>query len=84
MAAAREVVLTGCLGGVGLGLDDQNRVTMLRPGGPAAASGQLALGDRILSADALPLEGRAASCPGPPPLLEGLRGSDRELLVTTP
>ena len=77
-------MLTGCLGGVGLGLDDQNRVTMLRPGGPAAASGQLALGDRILSADGQPLEGSAASCPRPPPLLEGLRGSDEELLVPPP
>ena len=53
-----EVVLTGCAKGVGLGLNDQNRVTLLEPGGPAAASGLLGLGDRVVSVDSRPLEGR--------------------------
>ena len=58
MRGVSEVVLTGCAEGVGLGLDDQNRVTLLKPGGPAAASGLLGLGDRVVSVDSHPLEGR--------------------------
>ena len=46
-----EVVLEGCQAGVGLGLDDQNRVTMLKPSGRAAVSGLFALGDRIVTVD---------------------------------
>ena len=36
-----EVALTGCASGVGLGLDHTNRVTTLKQGGPAAASGRI-------------------------------------------
>ena len=46
-----EVVLEGCQAGVGLGLDDQNRVTMLKPSGRAAVSGLFALGDHIVTVD---------------------------------
>merc|ERR1740130_728187 len=47
----QEVVLDGCQAGVGLGLDDNNRVTILKPNGRAAASGLLGLGDRIVTVD---------------------------------
>ena len=46
-----EVVLDGCQAGVGLGLDDHNRVTMLEPSGRAAVSGLFGLGDRIVTVD---------------------------------
>ena len=47
----QEVVLDGCQAGVGLGLDDKNRVTMLKPDGRAAVSGLFGLGDRIVTVD---------------------------------
>lgn len=47
----QEVVLDGCHAGVGLGLDDTNRVTLLKPQGRAAVSGLFGLGDRIVSLD---------------------------------
>ena len=60
--AGREhqiVTIHGCLAeGVGLGLDNDNRVTLLRPGGPAAVSGLLKIGDRVLSVDGAVLSGR--------------------------
>ena len=53
-----EVVLTGCSGGVGLGLDDDNCVTEVVPGLPAGLSGRIAVGDRVVSVDSQPLGGR--------------------------
>ena len=47
----QEVVLDGCQAGVGMGLDDHNRVTMLKPSGRAAVSGLFGLGDRIVTVD---------------------------------
>jgi len=40
-----EVLLSGCLWGLGLGLDHANRVTVVKPGSPAAASGLIKVGD---------------------------------------
>ena len=42
-----SVTLTGCSDGVGVGLDTQNRVDMLTPGKPGAAS--LQMGDKIIT-----------------------------------
>ena len=53
-----EVVLTGCSGGVGLGLDDDNCVTEVVPGLPAGLSSRIAVGDRVVSVDGQPLGGR--------------------------
>ena len=39
-----EVALIGCAFGLGLGLDHSNRVTVLKPGEPAAASGRIQVG----------------------------------------
>jgi len=54
----QEVVLDGCQAGVGLGLDDQNRVTLLKPSGRAAVSGLIGLGDRIVTVDGQTLGSR--------------------------
>ena len=51
------VHLAGCGHGVGLGLDSFNVITDLAPGGAAARSGQLRLGDRVVGADGETLEG---------------------------
>ena len=40
-----EVLLSGCLWGLGLGLDHANRVTVVKPGSPAAASGLIKVRD---------------------------------------
>ena len=56
--AVVEVRLTGCAAGVGLGLDDVNRVTELSVGGAAAASGAIDVGDRVVSVDGDELSGR--------------------------
>ena len=55
-AAALNVYLSGCGRGVGLSLDARNVVTELRPDGPAARSGQLRLGDRVVAVDGSGLE----------------------------
>ena len=44
-------MLQGCLQGVGLGVDDANIITHLRPNFPAALSGQMEVGDRVISID---------------------------------
>ena len=54
---AYEITVDGCASGLGLGLDAVNRVTVLRPGGPADACGLIAVGDRIVSVDGEPLGG---------------------------
>ena len=54
---AYEITVDGCASGLGLGLDSVNRVTILRPGGPADACGLIAVGDRIVSVDGEPLGG---------------------------
>ena len=41
-------MLQGCLRGVGLGVDDANIITHLRPNFPAALSGQMEVGDRLI------------------------------------
>ena len=47
------VELVGCLDGVGVGLDVENRVDMLVPGKPAASKRQM--GDRIVTFDGVSL-----------------------------
>ena len=55
----RIVSCDGCVAcGLGLGLDDDNVVTELKAGGPAAASGEISLGDRVMSIDGEALGGR--------------------------
>ena len=41
-------MLQGCLRGVGLGVDEANISTHLRPNYPAALSGQMEVGDRVM------------------------------------
>ena len=48
-----EVTLTGCENGIGVGLNPENRVDLLRPGTPAAA--QLRIGDHVTHWDGQPL-----------------------------
>ncbi len=55
---SKAVVVAGCQGGLGLGLDDSNRVTEITPGGPAEACRLFRLGDRLISADGVSLAGR--------------------------
>ena len=52
------VYLTGCARGIGLGLNARNVITELPPGGAAARSGQLQLGDQVVGVDGVPLAGR--------------------------
>ena len=47
--------MQGCLGGVGVGVDDSNIITALRPGHPAHACGLMELGDRVISIDGVRL-----------------------------
>ena len=47
--------MQGCLGGVGVGVDDNNIITALRPGHPAHACGLMELGDRVISIDGVRL-----------------------------
>ena len=54
---AYEITVDGCASGLGLGLDSVNRVTILKPGGPADACGLIAVGDRIVNVDGEPLGG---------------------------
>jgi len=50
------VYLSGCSHGLGLGLNPRNVITTFVPGGAAALSGQLRLGDRVVGVDGQPLE----------------------------
>ena len=54
--ATWTVYLSGCGRGIGIGLNARNVVTELTPDGPAALSGQLRLGDRVVGADGSALE----------------------------
>ena len=54
--ATRTVHLSGCGRGIGIGLSARNVITELTPDGPAALSGQLRLGDRVVGADGSALE----------------------------
>ena len=47
----RDITLQGCAHGLGLSLDARNCVTGLEPGGVAAASGLVEVGDRLLRVD---------------------------------
>ena len=47
------LMLTGCSNGVGVGLDEDNKVGMLRPGMPA--SKVLLVGDKVISWNDLPM-----------------------------
>ena len=53
-AETLTVELTGCSGGVGVGLDATNCVDLLRPGSPAEAS-SLRIGDRVISWNGQPM-----------------------------
>ena len=53
------VPLTDCAKGVGIGLDKANVITQLNPGGAAARSGLLQLGDHVVVVDGATLGGRA-------------------------
>ena len=55
-----EVVVTGCSEAVGLGLNAQQVITLLTPGGPAARCGGLEVGDRVVSVDGVSLEAETA------------------------
>jgi len=57
----RVVVVHGCAEGLGLGLDDANRVTWLKPGGAAWNQGEIGYADRVISVDGRPLEGAKLS-----------------------
>ena len=70
---AYEITVDGCASGLGLGLDSVNRVTILKPGGPADACGLIAVGDRIVNVDGEPLGGLQ--------LQQVLRPADRHVLV---
>ena len=52
------VQLSDCGKGVGIGLNSLNLITELAPGGAAARSGELRLGDCVLGVDGEALEGR--------------------------
>ena len=52
------VRLDDCRGGIGLGLDPGNVVTELKPDKPAARSKRFMLGDKVMSVDGEPLDGR--------------------------
>ena len=54
----QTVTLTGCMDGVGIGLDGDNCVDMLTPGKPAAAV--LQMGDRVTAWDGIELFDAAA------------------------
>ena len=56
-ADGRLVQLSDCAKGLGLGLTKSNVITELTPGGAAARSGLLRLGDRVVAVDGAPLEG---------------------------
>ena len=51
------VQLSDCAKGLGLGLNKSNVITELTPGGAAARSGLLKLGDRVVAVDGVALEG---------------------------
>jgi len=51
------VQLSGCAKGLGIGLNKSNVITELTPGGAAARSGLLRLGDRVVAVDGTALEG---------------------------
>ena len=70
---AYEITVDGCASGLGLGLDSINRVTILKPGGPADACGLIAVGDRIVNVDGEPLNGLQ--------LQQVLRPADRHVFV---
>ena len=72
-AQAYEITVDGCASGLGLGLDSVNRVTILKPGGPADACGLIAVGDRIVNVDGEPLGGLQ--------LQQVLRPADRHVFV---
>ena len=52
---AQPIVLHNCLGGVGVGVDERNVITALRPGFPAQACGVIEVGDRVISIDGVRL-----------------------------
>ena len=51
----QEVVVTGCLAGLDLGLDERQVISSLTPGGSAETCG-LKVGDRIVSVDGITLD----------------------------
>ena len=51
------VQLSDCAKGLGIGLNKSNVITELTPGGAAARSGLLRLGDRVVAVDGTALEG---------------------------
>ena len=50
------IPLTDCAKGVGIGLNKSNVITQLNPGGAAARSGLLRLGDQVVGVDGETLE----------------------------
>ena len=72
-ATSLTVKLEGCAPpvGIGLGLDDSNVVTEVKPGTPAEAAG-LAAGDRVLVVDGTALDGR--------PMAQVVRAADTHVL----
>lgn len=68
-----DITLTGCTSGIGLGLNTDNRVTIMKLDGPAGISGLIAVGDRIVAVDGEPLRGRQ--------LKQVLRPADRHVFA---
>ena len=77
---AQTIVLTGCANGVGLGLDNNNRITAV-DGGPAAASGQFAVPHAMVQPTGL-RDARCLGRPHPmPPLPPTRQPGDRVVSV---
>ena len=76
------VTLKGCANGLGLGLSSKNVITQLDAGSPAANSGALELGDRIVAADGIKLKVRLFK--GNTKLREVLRTADTHVLEVRP
>ena len=77
------VTLKGCAAhGLGLGLNSKNVITQLDAGSPAANSGVLQLGDRIVAADGVKLKVRLFK--GTTKLREVLRTADTHVLEVRP
>ena len=79
---AVTVTLKGCTNGLGLGLNAKNVITQLDMGSPAATSGALQRGDRVIAVDGVKLRVRLFK--GTQKLREVLRAADTHVLEIMP